>query len=237
MLLYQPKNGYCYNSDTHFLFNFICQNLKIYKNIQGELLDIGSGSGILGLLVARDFNKLNLNQVEIQKEFIFLSNKNSSINNQVNIIYEGDFISIKFNKKFDYIVSNPPFYPNNAVQSENKNKKIARYNDNLPLYSFLNTISQILSSNGKVFFCYDVKLLNDIMLYCNELKLNIEALQFLYPNINKEATLVMVMIKKNSKTLMKIIKPAIMFGKNNIFTKHTINIYKLCSIHSVKCNI
>ena len=57
MLLYQPLNGYCYNSDTHFLFNFICKNLEKYKNISGELLDIGSGSGILGLLVAKKFSK------------------------------------------------------------------------------------------------------------------------------------------------------------------------------------
>jgi len=236
MLLYQPKNGYCYNSDTHFLFNFICQNLKIYKNIKGELLDIGSGSGILGLLVARDFNKLNLSQVEIQKEFIFLSNKNSSINKQQNKMYDGDFLSINFDNSFDYIVSNPPFYPSSVVQSENKNKKIARYNDNLPLYSFLKNISKILSNSGKLFFCYDVKLLNDIMLYCNKLRLHIEALQFLHPNINKEATLVMIMIKKNSKTLMKIMKPAIMFDNNN-FTKDTENIYKLCSTHSIKCDI
>ncbi|MFA9374886.1 MAG: methyltransferase, partial [Poseidonibacter sp.] len=45
MVLYQPKDGYCYNSDTHFLYNFIVQSLKKFKNIKGELLDIGSGSG------------------------------------------------------------------------------------------------------------------------------------------------------------------------------------------------
>ena len=60
MVLYQPTNGYCYNSDTHFLYNFIVENLKKYKNIKGELLDIGSGSGILGLLVAKNFEKIKL---------------------------------------------------------------------------------------------------------------------------------------------------------------------------------
>mgnify|MGYP003614829363 FL=1 len=62
MVLYQSTNGYCYNSDTHFLYNFIVENLKKYKNIKGELLDIGSGSGILGLLVAKNFEKIKLNQ-------------------------------------------------------------------------------------------------------------------------------------------------------------------------------
>jgi len=77
LFLYQPQNGYCYNSDTHFLYNFIKQKLKQFKNIKGELLDIGSGSGVLGLLIARDYDKLKLNQCEIQESFQFLSQKNS----------------------------------------------------------------------------------------------------------------------------------------------------------------
>lgn len=96
MLLYQPINGYCYNSDTHFLFNFICKNLEKYKNISGELLDIGSGSGILGLLVAKKFSKLRLNQVEIQEIFQFFSNKNSSTNKIDSNMFCGFFLILIF---------------------------------------------------------------------------------------------------------------------------------------------
>ena len=237
MLLYQPKNGYCYNSDTHFLFSFILQNLKIYKNIKGDLLDIGSGSGILGLLVARDFNNLNLHQVEIQDDFIFLTNKNSAINNIDSTVYKGDFLKIDFDKKFDMIVSNPPFYPHSVIKSENNSKKIARYNDNLPLEDFITKVSKILNNNGKFFFCYDVKFLSDIMLHCKNLKLNIESLQFLYPNSKKEASLVMIMVKKGSKTLMKILPPAIMFDDDGEFATSTNDIYKICNTHSIKCDI
>ena len=99
MVLYQPTNGYCYNSDTHFLYNFIVENFKKYKNIKGELLDIGSGSGILGLLVAKDFEKLQLNQCEIQKMFQFFSTKNSKTNKIDSKLYEGSFDEIDFEKK------------------------------------------------------------------------------------------------------------------------------------------
>ena len=80
MVLYQPMNGYCYNSDTHFLYNFICENFKKYKNIKGELLDIGSGSGILGLLLAKEYSNITLNQCEIQRMFQFFSSKNAQTN-------------------------------------------------------------------------------------------------------------------------------------------------------------
>jgi len=126
--LYQPQNGYCYNSDTHFLYDFICSNLKQFKNIQGELLDIGSGSGVLGLLVARDFERLNLSQCEIQENFQFLSQKNSEVNGIQNTLFKGNVLELDFNKKFDYIISNPPFYNNDVIKSENESLKIARYN-------------------------------------------------------------------------------------------------------------
>ena len=237
MILYQPKDGYCYNSDTHFLFNFICQNLKQFKNIHGELLDIGSGSGILGLLVARDFDKLNLNQVEVQEEFQFLSQKNANINKINNNLYKGDFLDISFDKQLDYIVSNPPFYPSCVVQSGNENKKIARYNDNLPLENFIAKVSKILTPKGKFFFCYDVKLLNDIIITCKKHHLNIESVQFLHPNHKKEASLVMIMARKSSKTMMKILPPAIMFDELGEFDKATNDIYDLCATHSIKCEV
>jgi tRNA1(Val) A37 N6-methylase TrmN6 len=234
MFLYQFTNGYCYNSDTHFLFNFICENLKQFKNIQGELLDIGSGSGILGLLLTRDYKKLQLNQVEIQKNFCFLSQKNAQINNINTILFQGDFLEIDFKKEFDFVVSNPPFYPSCVVQSGNENKKIARYNDNLPLKEFIKKVSKILKPKGQFYFCYDVKLLNDIIIYCKEFNLNIQNLQFLYPSKKKNASLVLVMARKNTKTLMKIASPLIMFDKNNNFTKLAQKIYTKCNTYSIK---
>jgi len=190
--LYQPQNGYCYNSDTHFLYNFICKNLEKYKNIKGELLDIGSGSGILGLLVAREYPKLNLNQCEIQKSFQFLTQKNSEVNGISNRLYEGSILEHTFDKQFDYIVSNPPFYHSDVIKSENESLKIARYSDSMPLDQFILKSAKILTNSGKFFFCYDAKQLDNIIKYVGETKLNIEAIQFLHPNEKKEASLVMV---------------------------------------------
>ncbi len=236
VLLYQPQNGYCYNSDTHFLYDFICQNLKIFKNNKGEILDIGSGSGILGLLLARDFKKLELNQCEIQKAFIFFSQKNAQINKLDSFMYEGSFLDTKFNKNFDICVSNPPFYHSNVIKSENENKKIARYNDSMPLEDFIKKTSMILKEKGKFFFCYDSKQINEILLYLRKYKLNLEALQFVHPKQDKEATLVLVYARKNSKALVKIFPPLIVF-ENNEFTQKVKDIYITSSTHSIKVDI
>ena len=237
MVLYQPKNGYCYNSDTHFLFYFICENFKKYKNIKGEILDIGSGSGILGLLVSNEYKKLNLNQCEIQKMFQFFSTKNALTNKINTNLYEGSFEKIEFDKKFDICVSNPPFYHCEVIKSENESLKIARYNDSLPLEKFIKKTSEILKNDGKFFFCYDCKQINEILLLLNKYKFNIEALQFVHPKVSKDATLILVYARKNSKSLTKIFNPLVVFDEDNKFTNEVENIYKKASTYSIKADI
>lgn len=234
MVLYQPINGYCYNSDTHFLYNFICENFKKYKNIKGELLDIGSGSGILGLLIAKEFEKLTLNQCEIQKMFQFFSSKNAQTNYIKTNLYKGSFDLIDFDKKFDFCVSNPPFYHTNVIKSENESLKIARYNDSMPLETFIKKSAEILTNEGKFFFCYDAKQIVEILLILNRYKFNLEALQFVHPNSSKDATLVLIYAKKSSKSLTKIFNPLIVFDDQNNFTKEVEEIYAKTSTYSIK---
>ena len=237
LVLYQPLNGYCYNSDTHFLFNFICNNLAKYKNIKGEVLDIGSGSGILGLLVANEFKKLSLNQCELQDMFHFFSTKNSATNGIETNMYKGEYQTINFDKKFDMCISNPPFYHSDVIKSENESLKIARYCDSLPLEDFIKKTSQILNNDGKFFFCYDAKRLNEIISFSNSYKLNIESLQFVHPKSTKDATLILVYARKNSKSLTKIFNPLFVFDEDNNFTKEVESIYKKSSTYSIKASI
>ncbi len=236
MVLYQPSNGYCYNSDTHFLYSFIIENLKKFKNIKGDLLDIGSGSGILGLLVARDNDKLNLNQCEVQEIFQEFSSRNAKCNKIEAIMHKGSFLEYKFDKEFDICVSNPPFYHSNVIKSENENLKIARYNDSMPLDKFIEKVSKILKNSGKFFFCYDVKQLNEIVFLLNKYRLNIESLQFVHPKKEKDATLVLVYARKNSKSLLKVMSPLSVFDKED-FTSEVQEIYKNSSTHSIKVEI
>lgn len=236
MLLYQPKNGYCYNSDTHILFHFIKQNLKKFKNINGKVLDIGSGSGILGLLLKRDYERFDLVSLEPQEIFQFLTQKNANINSLKTTLIKGKLQDITTDIKYDMIVSNPPYYPSTVVQSVNENIKISRYNDALPLGEFINKTSKILKDKGKFFFCYDVKLLDDIIVQLKNNNLNIESIQFLHPKVDKNATLVMIYARKNSKSNMDILPPIIMFEKDQI-CDDVNDIYKMCDTYSIKVEI
>ena len=169
--------------------------------------------------------------------FQFFSTKNAQINNIDSILYKGSFDSILFDKKFDLCVSNPPFYYGNVIKSENQSLKIARYNDSLPLENFIKKSSEILKSEGKFFFCYDCKQINQIILLLGKYRFNIEALQFVYPKRDKDSTLVLVYARKNSKSLTKICNPLIVFDKDNNFSQEVNDIYKESSTYSIKVDI
>jgi len=230
MVLYQLSDGYCYNSDTLFLYNFVLE----FKPT-GNLLDIGSGSGVLGLLIARD-SKVNLTSVEVQKDYVYLSKVNAKNNNIEANIIKSDFLQFQSDNKFDYIVSNPPFYDSKVIQSQNKKLNIARYNNNLPLDDFINKVNSLLKPRGYFIFCYDSKQLQNIVNILTQKKIIIETIRYVYPKIDKDASLVMIQARKGSKSLIKVKPPLIVFNDKD-FSDEVKNIYKKARTHSIKCQL
>ena len=226
MKLKQPQNGYCYNSDTMFLYDFITK-----FNIKGDVLDVGGGCGVLGLLVKRDFPKINLTLIEkqsIMKEFI---QDNIKLNNLEAEVILGDFLEYEFNKKFDFIVSNPPFYQG-TLKSENEIKRVARYEEYLPMEKFFKKVNNLLKERGEFIFCYDAKRIDDIILKLPK-PLKVIDMRFFYPRVNKNATLVLIRAKRHAKSLINIHPPLIGFEGDN-YSKEASNIYKKANTESIK---
>ncbi len=226
MILYQPKNGYCYNSDTMFLYDFISR-----FNIKGKVLEVGGGCGVLGLLIKRDFPKIDLTIVEKQKIMIEFIKKNLKENDIEANIVEGNFLDIKANKEFDFIISNPPFYKG-TLKSENEIIKIARYEENLPMKEFFKKVNLVLKERGEFIFCYDAKRIDEIVLNMPK-PLKIIDIRFMHPRIDKSATLVMIRAKRHAKSFVNIHPPLIGF-EGDSYSKEAEKIYKKASTKSVK---
>jgi len=231
MLLYQPESGYCYNSDSILLYDFIDS-----FNPKGKLLDVGAGCGIIGLLVARDNPKVELEAVEKQEEFVFYANTNARVNNIDYKLYNGNFLELNENSKYDYIISNPPFYHNGANMSKNEMLVNARYNINLPLKDFFKKVSRVLKPKSHFIFCYDASQFGLICAELDRVKLRVVDVVFVHPKIDKGASLVMIHARNGSKSLMKIWPPLISFDGNE-FSQRVKKIYKKASTQSIKCQI
>ena len=206
MLLYQPKSGYCYNSDSLFLYNFISS-----FNPRGRVLDVGAGCGIVGLLVARDNKKVQLEAVEKQDIFVQFATINARVNKIKYKLYKTDFLNLEVNEKYDYIISNPPFYNSASTKSEDTVLFNARYNVNLPLKDFFKKVSQILKPKSHFIFCYDATQFGLICAELDKVNMRIVDVQFVHPKEDRVASLVMVHARNGSNSMMKVLPPFISF--------------------------
>ena len=230
MLFYQNQDGYCYNSDSIFLYDFI----SLFKP-RNDVLDVGCGCGILGLLAVKDFG-VNLTQNDIQKKNIYLTKKNARINKIKSQVILGDFLKNDFDKKFDFIISNPPFYKWTGTIGKNEIKNISRYNKFLPLDKFLKKVNSLLKPKGEFIFCYDSQQFIEIVKISSLLKMPIIDIRFLYPTNLTVSHLVLVRIKKSSKSPLKVHKPLLINNKKE-FSNEAKKIFKKSEAYSIKCQL
>jgi len=230
VFLYQEEDGFLFNSDSHFLFDFISQ----FKP-KGKLLDIGCGCGILGLLSARDF-KIGLFSIDTQAHNITLTQKNAEVNAlQVNT-YLDNFLKHDFKEKFDFIISNPPYYHDGVSKSDNSLLHISRYNEHLPFKEMVQKVNQIITPRGHFIFCYDAKQLATIMIVLNNFKFSVEDIRFVHGTKAKPSSLVMIHARKGSNALTKVHPPLIHF-KEGEPTDDAKKIYLKTLTYSIKCRL
>ncbi|WP_331776011.1 tRNA1(Val) (adenine(37)-N6)-methyltransferase [Sulfurospirillum sp. 1612] len=209
--LYQYKQGYRYNSDTIFLYNFITQ-----FDLKGSVLDVGCGCGVLGLLLKRDFNKIALTQIDIQERNIALTQRNAEANKLKTLTLHDDFLTHDFSEKFDCIISNPPFYNRGALKSEDPSLYLSRHSDALDFERFAIKAYRLLKHRGSFLFCYDAKQIDLLMSKLVAAKFKINHLQFVHVRANKEAGLVMVHARRDSKSLCKTLPPIILYEGDSL---------------------
>ncbi len=117
-----------------------------------EALDIGTGSGILSLLLAAR-SQCRVEAVEIDHASVEEARDNFSNSPFANrlFIHQADFnLFTKQNKKrYDLIISNPPFFINDR-KSEKEHKRLARHTDTLTYEQLIDGVRHLLKPNGRI---------------------------------------------------------------------------------------
>ncbi len=116
------------------------------------ILDVGTGSGIIALLLATR-TKANIHAVELDKDSVREAEINfSNFTHKKPMVFHDDFVNFALNskQKYDLIVSNPPFFSNDLLPNNNS-RKAARHVDNLNHNNICEGVASLLSTNGS--FC------------------------------------------------------------------------------------
>ena len=221
MKLFQLKDGYRYNSDSLFLWDFARKNCS-FKASQ-SLLDVGCGCGILGLLLARDFN-CALSCIDIQPQNCELAQMNAQANGIKASIICADFFkdwesgnsvensagnsagnfgipsqSCQRNQIFERIICNPPFYDFGG-ENKNAHKNTSRNASGFDISAFASKCSKLLAPKGELVLCYDARLVDRLLQALLEAGLKPIKLAFLHSKPSKPANVVLVVAKKGAKS-------------------------------------
>ncbi len=222
----QKKDGFCFGMDSVLIANFA----KISRK-NAIVADLGTGTGIISILVAGKQNPEKVYAVEIQEELVDMAKRSVKYNdleNKIDII-NADIVGISrgnFNKKFDYVISNPPYKKlNTGLINDNQKKLISRHEVKCTLKDVVNEASKLLKDKGVFYMVHRPDRLCDIFNTMRENKVEPKEIQLVHSHLEDEANLVLIKGVKCGNPSLKVLKPLIVYNENNEYTEELLKFY------------
>jgi tRNA1Val (adenine37-N6)-methyltransferase len=164
---YVQPDFYRLNEDSLILVNWVSSQVKLANS----LLDLGAGCGVIGIELAQKYSLDFLDFVEVQNDFIPYIEKNvdAFLQGQRGVsIHHTSFAEWNPSKKYDLIVSNPPYYlPGHGQRNSDSRKELARSFIKDGWKILLEKIKLSLDSEGSAFLVIksDARVLEEIQKY------------------------------------------------------------------------
>jgi tRNA1Val (adenine37-N6)-methyltransferase len=208
----QKKKGYRFSMDAVLLTQFI----KIRKN--ERVMDLGTGCGILPLLLSHTTKAHSFVGVEIQKGLAECAEKNVVLNHledRVSILMQ-DFRKLKETfppGSFDVVLSNPPYrkYRTGRINPSIE-KAIARHEIKGTLEDLISIASYLLPPKGRCYMIFPALRTVDLLMALRDGQLEPKRLQFVHPRIGEEAKFILTESIKTSGVELKLMGPLILHG-------------------------
>ncbi|MCT4613141.1 MAG: tRNA1(Val) (adenine(37)-N6)-methyltransferase [Clostridia bacterium] len=221
----QETDSFCFGIDSVLLADFIKENKK------AKVIDLGTGNGIIPLLlIARDKIETAVG-IEIQKANVELVKENIELNNieEKFKVVEADIKNISDmykTDKFDIVVTNPPYMKvGTGKVNINESKLIARHEVMCKLKDVIRNSSKILKEYGYFYMVNRVDRFNESITLMNEYKINPTRIKFIKPDKNKKANLFLIEGRKLSKENLVIEHDLEVYKDNGEYTEEIMAIY------------
>lgn len=217
--LFQAKNGYRFSVDALLLENFMSAR-RLEKGIE-----LGAGSGIISILLAKRLKGTKLISVEIQESLAERAKKNVELNDlagRIEILTKDIKELKKFfsTNSFDFAFSNPPFRkPRTGRISIYEERAIARHEIEITLPDLVKIASYLLKHSGKFYLIYHPFRLTELIEILRKSRLEPKRMRFVHSRTGVEAKMVLIEAVKGSGTWLKIDPPLYLYEKGNSYTQ------------------
>lgn len=133
-----------------------------------QILDVGTGTGLVALMLAQRADNAFITAVEIDKNAALQAEENINLSQwkQRMEVLQTDFRKLSTDKKYDLIVSNPPYFTN-SLQSPDDKRNSARHDNQLTHSELLSKCSELLSPSGKLAVIVPVNVCENIKQSAN----------------------------------------------------------------------
>lgn len=222
----QNEKGFCFGVDSVLLSDFA---RKIKDN--SIVADIGTGTGIISILLCKKTNLKKIYGIEIQEEVAEMAKRSSQLNH-----LEDKFEIINTNIKdvfehlgkfsCDAIVTNPPYKKvNTGLQNLEKKQLISRHEVECTLEDIIENSSKLLKDLGEFYMVHRPERLVDIMCLLRKYKLEPKNIRFVHSKAEEKPTLILIKAVKYAKEFLKIENPLVIYKENGEYTDEILKIY------------
>ena len=222
----QNKDGFCFGIDAVLLSDFA----KDIRN-NSKVLDLGTGTGIIGILLCAKTKLSKIYGIDIQKDVCDMAMRSIKLNNledKFEIINTSvkELTNIFEETTFDAIVSNPPYKKDNTgLKNESETKLISRHEITASLEDFVSVSSKLLKSNGSIYIVHRPERLSDLFYLLKKYNLEPKKLRLVQSYQDSKPKLVLVKATKNAKSFLNIEEPLIIYNKDGSYTDEIFKIY------------
>ena len=221
----QKKKGFCFGMDAVLLSGFA--QVK-----DGEVaVDLGTGTGIIPILLEAKTKGKHFTGLEIQKEVAEMAERSVRLNHledRVDIV-RGDIkeASRLFGKaSFDVVTSNPPYMnDNHGLKNPDLPKAIARHEVFCTLDDVCREASLLLRSGGRFYMVHRPHRLAEIITALKTYRLEPKRMKLVHPFADKDANMVLIEAVRGGRSMMKVEAPVIVYQKPGLYTQEIYDIY------------
>lgn len=221
----QNPSTFCFGMDAVLLSSFI------HLKKRDKMLDLGTGTGIIPILMSAKSECQNMIGLEIQSEMVDMARRSIAYNHledriQIQCADLRDGRKLFTHASFDVVVSNPPYMNiTGGIKNSHSTLAVARHEICATLEDIIEIAAYVLKSNGYFYMVHRPHRLTQIMKTLEKYKLEIKRMCFVHPYIDKEANMVLMEARKGGGCFLKLEPPIVVYDKPGVYTKEIYQRY------------